>query len=268
MPNYVTTTMQVTGSVESVARFRSLHCVVHPESEQRRCDGTTYPQPSWIQFDFETVIPRPAILDGIEASSRVADAIEVLTGRAMKQILADLHPDDQLAQMLVSMHTAFAGARSADDEKQRRERLSNLSVRDLESGRRALQAIEECGYPTWYEWCTAKWGTKWNSTAFELVKDEPGHLVFRFDTAWSTPRPVLQTLAELYRDLAFVTDSFDENYCFATHGVGEFGVFEEEVVDTNDATYEAAYGYPPEDDENSLADDPHETNNEKRTTQS
>jgi hypothetical protein len=238
MPNHITHTMRVTGPVEAVACFRDVHLVVHPEAQRTNwkhepmwnADGSPQMEPSYIQFDFETVIPRPKIYDEIEASSLTSQAIEAITGVA----------DDK-----------FGFRQSWTDEQRQRyqQTLDNLKVEQLEAGRKALQAIEEHGAPTWYEWSIENWGCKWNSYDFVLVTDEPGELVFRFDTAWSTPVPVLETLAAMHPDLAFTTDSFDECWNFAAHGEASEGVFSEVVFEADKDAYEKAYGSPYEEDE-------------------
>lgn len=100
------------------------------------------------------------------------------------------------------------------------------------------------GYPTWYEWGLAEWGTKWNAYEqefpFELNRvkfikktkhkrtayrkrltkkliaktiKQDGHESFfiRFDTAWSTPIPVLLSLSKKYPDAVVELKYADED---------------------------------------------------------
>jgi len=62
---------------------------------------------------------------------------------------------------------------------------------------------EQCakeGRPTWYEWNTENWGTKWNSYDCSKVKDvhNNGHycLIYQFDTAWSPVRGIIDKMME------------------------------------------------------------------------
>lgn len=50
------------------------------------------------------------------------------------------------------------------------------------------------GYPTWYEWSYANWGTKWN--AIIDVQCSNGNS-YCFQTAWSCPTPVFNKLASM-----------------------------------------------------------------------
>lgn len=52
------------------------------------------------------------------------------------------------------------------------------------------------GATTWYEWCIKNWGTKWNACDTEIIDED----TIKFDTAWSSPEPVIAKLAEMYPD--------------------------------------------------------------------
>ena len=47
---------------------------------------------------------------------------------------------------------------------------------------------------TWYTWSNREWGTKWNAAYTEV--DSANHEI-KFDTAWASPRPVIQKLHEI-----------------------------------------------------------------------
>ena len=55
-----------------------------------------------------------------------------------------------------------------------------------------------CGYsgPNWYDFNIKNWGTKWD--AYDV--DVQGDCVY-FNTAWSTPCPVIETLAKAIDDI-------------------------------------------------------------------
>ncbi len=75
----------------------------------------------------------------------------------------------------------------------------------------------------WYGWSIDNWGTKWNSYSNHILKDEPECLIFSFDTAWSTPFPILDTLARYFKELDISIEYFDEGYCFWGADVKEAG---------------------------------------------
>jgi len=49
------------------------------------------------------------------------------------------------------------------------------------------------GFPNWYDWSVAKWGTKWNCYEFSWVTEKK----CSFLTAWSPPDPILQKMADV-----------------------------------------------------------------------
>ena len=62
----------------------------------------------------------------------------------------------------------------------------------------AAERKAQTGYDNWYDFCVARWGTKWDiSCQGECDRDEDG-LGFNgpFDTAWSPPIGVVEQLAE------------------------------------------------------------------------
>ena len=61
------------------------------------------------------------------------------------------------------------------------------------------------GIPTWYEWQTRNWGTKWNAYEGSYEVNSPTVISLQFDTAWAPPLGVFSAL----RDMGFqVNGSF------------------------------------------------------------
>jgi hypothetical protein len=60
--------------------------------------------------------------------------------------------------------------------------------------------IEKHGYGNWYDYCVARWGTKWDVDAYETVEYDDQHdgnsITFGFDSAWSPPTGVYEALVE------------------------------------------------------------------------
>ena len=54
------------------------------------------------------------------------------------------------------------------------------------------------GAPDWYEWAIANWGTKWNAYGPPTSSMGKAVLYFEFDTAWGTPKPIIQALADKF----------------------------------------------------------------------
>lgn len=69
----------------------------------------------------------------------------------------------------------------------------------------------------WYNFNNREWGTKWDVAVADnqeysetsLEDDEPTHLRYRFDTAWSPPTPAIEKLSEQYPELT-ITLSYEE----------------------------------------------------------
>jgi hypothetical protein len=60
------------------------------------------------------------------------------------------------------------------------------------------------GFDNWYDWCLSNWGTKWNAchSDWDIEESSTMHM-YRFDTAWSPPEPVIHALAIAYPNLTF-----------------------------------------------------------------
>lgn len=67
--------------------------------------------------------------------------------------------------------------------------------------------------PLWYDWRNANWGTKWN--AYDVI-DADTH--FAFNTAWSTPDPVIQALSQQFPTYTFYVEYADEDIGGDNHG--------------------------------------------------
>ena len=67
--------------------------------------------------------------------------------------------------------------------------------------------IREYGFPTWYEWCTSNWGTKWNASETYWYSDD----IVTFETAWSCPIQVFEKLSERFPDISFEVAFADDD---------------------------------------------------------
>lgn len=222
----VTTRMVIEGPADRVTEFKRRHIVHHPPKAMTRCDGTTFVREAFRHFDFNSIIPTPDCLEGLEASGRTLDAVEALSGRSVAQLLTERNPGDIRVWLavLALQGGGFDAERDSARVAELQTRLDDMPVEQLEMGMRALTAINECGYPTRYEWALVKWATKWNAYDFVLVDDTHGLLEFRFETAGSlAPEPVFEELARMHPYLLFTTYSFDDSG--AVHGQARDGVY-------------------------------------------
>ena len=60
-----------------------------------------------------------------------------------------------------------------------------------------------------YTWCCNNWGTKWN--AYTSQKTTHIYDYFRFETAWTSPVPIITKLSKLEPLLTFSVDYADED---------------------------------------------------------
>lgn len=101
-----------------------------------------------------------------------------------------------------------------------------LEEKDILDGISYIESTKKYGYPNTYEWCWANWGTKWDSSDAVVQRDGDTTAIFTFDTAWSTPIPVFQALAKMFKKIRLDIIWADENTGYNTGmGVAEGGTY-------------------------------------------
>lgn len=86
----------------------------------------------------------------------------------------------------------------------------------------------------WYSWNNRNWGTKWDVGKWdneeysetEIVDEGSEFIIYRFNTAWSPPFPVIQELSKQYPELAV-----DLEYEEETGWGGEITFKNGEIID-------------------------------------
>ena len=82
-----------------------------------------------------------------------------------------------------------------------------------EYGKIYINNLRLFGAPDWYEWAIEMWGTKWNALSNYTWEDEgEDEENITFETAWSTPEPVIKALSERHPNTYFTVLYGDENY--------------------------------------------------------
>ena len=176
MPNHVTNRLEIIADNETVQKVMNFLKGVNEE------DGTP------CHIDFNKIIPMPKELL-IEASSSGKLGMEYLTAMQRKP----LYTQDDLATI------------------QRVEELQEKYRKEvLQLGASYLSNLEKYGYPTWYEWSIATWGTKWN--AYDQYFEEPNLLWF--NTAWESVPLLIQKLSEVFPEVELHYAYADENLGF------------------------------------------------------
>jgi hypothetical protein len=70
--------------------------------------------------------------------------------------------------------------------------VATLEGRSAEAKQAAADAT---GFETWYDWCIAHWGCKWNTSNLQVITTAPDLIDIGFETAWSAPEPAFAALA-------------------------------------------------------------------------
>lgn len=70
-------------------------------------------------------------------------------------------------------------------------------------GRNLFDNYEKYGAPTWFEWRTTNWGTKWNATETNWGCRVGDDNTVSFDTPWGEPTPIFEKMQEMFPDSEF-----------------------------------------------------------------
>lgn len=150
--------------------------------------------------DFNKIIPMPESLN-IEAGSR--------TDRGLKAYsdFIDVYVFGRNAEDALSAIQNI----SKESEDVFLQQRTDVKIDEWELGKIAWNNIQNYGFPTWYEWSTKNWGTKWNAYGYEDGTDYSASDNLHFQTAWTAPHPVIQKLAQMYPDIGFEHEWADED---------------------------------------------------------
>ncbi len=199
MPNWVTSRLTVEGP-KSVEVLQSLMKKEPTELSD-------------FSFDFNKIKPMPESLN-VEASSISTDCV--------KLYLDSLKKDDEL---YTKYFTAYLQAGNSGytklNKKDKKDILTNcLNHTNWESGKKVFETEDDVyaygkkildnvinyGYPNWYEWSYANWGTKWN--ACHTVYDNSNVVIF--DTAWADVRQLIFELSKMFPENKFIYEYAEE----------------------------------------------------------
>lgn len=196
MPNWATNTIEFTATPERLRRVR----------DAVRTDT------SGGEFDFDLLWPMPDELRGSNSLMKVLPDLSALTEFAS----ANHYEVDSVAG------TAWVVARGE------RETVAMTSAT-------ADRLIAMHGATNWRDWRRANWGTKWTGRAPEVLLDEPGRLVVRFDTAWTAPNGLLAHLAR--QGIASIGVTIHEDGCEVEFLGDESTIAEVFVVEEESVTF-------------------------------
>lgn len=84
---------------------------------------------------------------------------------------------------------------------------SKLEYPDKRTDEEIKALVDKYGASDWYHWSIENWGTKWNASEVYVIDD----CTVEFDTAWSTPAPVLQALSMMFPNTRVHVEYADED---------------------------------------------------------
>jgi hypothetical protein len=201
MPNWCSNTVFVTGPADVARKLRATMTT-----------GRS-------RFDFNAVLPMPEPLRQSESSALAETAWELKYGD-WADVKWKYGPDH-----FDSREAALAAARDADDWRPRviasgEDLFPVIAPRSFDDLADAVQQlIDEHGYPDWYSWAVANWGTKWPaadagwmSTARAAKRD--AEQVAYFNTAWSPATPVIVALSQRFPALTLRLEYCEPHWAF------------------------------------------------------
>lgn len=206
MPNNITNQITFGSDSTALAAFqRMLH--------DMRMEG----QPLG-SIDFNKLLPMPKELD-VEAGTRTDRGLKLV--REYHQALTDLE-----RQKPGLTPAEYALALRKCEGLYRKQRLAAPMTWAL--GEQAYSNVQRFGSPTWYEWCSRNWGTKWNAYGFPpLEKDSD---TMEFFTAWNSVPQIITLLSRKYPEQTITYRWADEDI---GRNVGEMTLKGGEVIDIN-----------------------------------
>ena len=162
-------------------------------------------------FKISNVIPIPETLRGVEAGSSEA-LYEILYGSeeqyAGHKKIYNLTSDDRDIAFKEYVNNIWSGDSIKDDELVRCKQGEKMSAARAMVEKYKFN-VDNYGHLTWYTWCIAKWGTKWDVSdsyvgSIKLSKSGKAYSVtYHFLTAWSPPTAALASIGEIFKDLVF-----------------------------------------------------------------
>lgn len=201
MPNHVTNILTFKGSVKDVEDLRNA------------IKGTDSDNVDQL-IDFSKIIPMPPELM-IQSSSSVDYGLAVIMFR-------EKGDDSKLKPILAY---AWVKAENITNAEQLANYLVEEGRADLAQGKQALDNLDKHGFKDWYSWSVANWGTKWNAYSISEADD-----CIMFDTAWSTPLPVIEELSSMFPNVQITLEFADEDF---GHNCGQIVFLDGDTIDEN-----------------------------------
>ena len=147
-------------------------------------------------IDFDKIIPMPESL-------KIESGTSTDTGIALVKYLNGDY--SELKKVLSYQWVTNAGIKTVEELFEDSKKSENYE-KTIEQGKKAIFNLENYGHNDWYSWSVDKWGTKWNASETSCDGE-----VLEFETAWSTPEPIIVKLSDMHQDITFIVEYADED---------------------------------------------------------
>lgn len=161
-------------------------------------------------LDLNTIIQRPKDLE-IEVGSRSEDGTKIYLTIVDPKVGYIDSPYGKMSEKLldkVSRKVDVERYLSFEEYQLLKQKYREHFAEVTELGKKACDNVIKYGYPNWYRWSIAKWGTKWNTSNTEVMEDKKG---FEFDTAWEPPIPAIVELSKQHPGMKMAMLYSDED---------------------------------------------------------
>ncbi|MCH5296039.1 MAG: septation protein SpoVG family protein [Ruminococcus sp.] len=146
-------------------------------------------------IDFNKIIPMPESLN-------IHDGSKTDKGLKAYQEFIEVYVSGRKTDETLK---ALKNIPSESEEAFLRQR-TDISRDEWELGKTAWNNIQKNGTPTWFEWKTENWGTKWNAYDYEHVPE----VDLYFLTANGAPHPILEKLSKMYPEITIEHEWINE----------------------------------------------------------
>ena len=161
-------------------------------------------------FSFDRIVPMPKTMY-IPCSS--------LTDTAYDAVCGNPEAMERLKKRFGNAKSASADQSYLFDERFPGSNTPKTLEDALFLGKVVQENLQKYGKKNWYDWSIENWGTKWNAGEASMTRGNMSSgehsgktaLVYRFDTAWSAPLPILLALQRKFPVLLFVLAWADED---------------------------------------------------------
>lgn len=197
MPNHIQNRLQIIGEENSVKKL--LNSI---SSKDEKGEA--------VQIDFNKIIPMPQGLD-VQTHSQVIEWAEICTCQIDFSVLFGS----------MNLSAAFKDGKYGDVSNRlkastametitgKRKNLKAFSDEEFDQFIQCVKNVRQTGFTTWYEWSVKSWGTKWN--AYDQNDKRNTNDTIFFQTAWSSPLPVILELSKQHPDCEIKISYADED---------------------------------------------------------